>query len=143
MARILAIDYGTRRTGLAVSDPLRIIATALETVDTRSLERYIADYCAREQVDTIVVGYPRRMGRLAVGYDAVRRTSLVGRLRHAYPDKRVDVYDERFTSVLAQRAIRQSGIGKMARRDKSLVDKGLGDDNFTGLHVLFDNILKV
>ena len=61
MARILAIDYGTRRTGLAVSDPLRIIATALETVDTRSLERYIADYCAREQVDTIVVGYPRRM----------------------------------------------------------------------------------
>lgn len=122
MARILAIDYGTRRTGIAVSDPLRIIATALETVDTRSLERFLADYFSREEVDTIVVGYPRRMD--GSPSDTMRYVEpLMGRLRHSYPDKRVVGYDERFTSVLAQRTIRQSGIGKMARRDKALVDK--------------------
>ncbi|MBP3456408.1 MAG: Holliday junction resolvase RuvX [Alistipes sp.] len=122
MARILAIDYGTRRTGIAVSDPLRIIATALETVETRSLERFLADYFSREEVDTIVVGYPRQMD--GSPSETMRYVEpLMGRLRHAYPDKRVVGYDERFTSVLAQRAIRQSGIGKMARRDKALVDK--------------------
>ncbi len=122
MARILAIDYGTRRTGIAVSDPLQIIATALETVDTRSLERFLADYFSREQVDTIVVGYPRRMD--GSPSDTMRYVEpLMGRLRHSYPDKRVVGYDERFTSVLAQRTIRQSGMGKMARRDKALVDK--------------------
>lgn len=122
MARILAIDYGTRRTGIAVSDPLRIIATALETVETRSLERFLADYFSREEVDTIVVGYPRQMD--GSPSETMRYVEpLMGRLRHAYPDKRVVGYDERFTSVLAQRVIRQSGIGKMARRDKALVDK--------------------
>lgn len=122
MARILAIDYGTRRTGIAVSDPLQIIASALETVDTRSLERFLADYFSREEVDTIVVGYPRQMD--GSPSDTMRYVEpLIGRLRHAYPDKRVVGYDERFTSVLAQRVIRQSGIGKMARRDKALVDK--------------------
>lgn len=122
MPRILAIDYGTRRTGIAVSDPLRIIATALETVETRSLERFLADYFSREEVDTIVVGYPRQMD--GSPSETMRYVEpLMGRLRHAYPDKRVVGYDERFTSVLAQRAIRQSGIGKMARRDKALVDK--------------------
>lgn len=122
MARILAIDYGTRRTGIAVSDPLQIIATALETVDTHSLERFLADYFSREEVDTIVVGYPRQMD--GSPSDTMRYVEpLIGRLRHAYPDKRVVGYDERFTSVLAQRVIRQSGIGKMARRDKALVDK--------------------
>lgn len=122
MPRILAIDYGTRRTGIAVSDPLRIIATALETVETRSLERFLADYFSREEVDTIVVGYPRQMD--GSPSETMRYVEpLIGRLRHAYPDKRVVGYDERFTSVLAQRAIRQSGIGKMARRDKALVDK--------------------
>ncbi len=122
MARILAIDYGTRRTGIAVSDPLRIIATALETVETRSLERFLADYFSREEVDTIVVGYPRQMD--GSPSETMRYVEpLMGRLRHTYPDKRVVGYDERFTSVLAQRAIRQSGIGKMARRDKALVDK--------------------
>lgn len=122
MARILAIDYGTRRTGIAVSDPLRIIATALETVETRSLERFLADYFSREEVDTIVVGYPRQMD--GSPSETMRYVEpLMGRLRHAYPDKHVVGYDERFTSVLAQRAIRQSGIGKMARRDKALVDK--------------------
>ena len=122
MSRLLAIDYGTKRTGLAVTDPLGIIASPLETVDTKQLERYLADYFAREDVSTIVVGYPRRLD--GSPSDTMRFVEpLMGRLRHAYPDKRVVAYDERFTSVLAQRTIRESGIGKMARRDKALVDR--------------------
>ncbi len=122
MGRILAIDYGVRRTGLAVSDPLRIIAGALETVDTKSLERYVAEYCAREDVSTIVVGKPSQMN--GEPSETMRYIEpLVGRLRHNFPDKEVVLYDERFTSVLAQRTIRESGIGKMARRDKAIVDR--------------------
>ena len=122
MGRILAIDYGVRRTGLAVSDPLQIIAGALETVDTKQLERYIADYCAKEDVSTIVVGKPSQMS--GAPSETMRYIEpLVGRLRHNFPDKEVVMYDERFTSVIAQRTIRESGIGRMARRDKALVDK--------------------
>ena len=122
MPRLIAIDYGTKRTGLAVTDPLGIIASPLETVDTKQLERFLADYFAREDVAVIVVGYPRQMN--GKPSDTMRYIEpLIGRLRHAYPEKRVVAYDERFTSVLAQRTIRESGIGKMARRDKSLVDK--------------------
>lgn len=122
MARLIAIDYGTKRTGLAVTDTLGIIASPLETVETKQLERYLADYFSREEVSTIVVGYPRQMN--GAPSDTMRYVQpLIGRLRHAYPDKQVVAYDERFTSVIAQRVIRDSGIGKMARRDKSLVDK--------------------
>lgn len=122
MSRLIAIDYGTKRTGLAVTDPLGIIASPLETVETKQLERYLADYFKREDVATIVVGYPRQMN--GQPSETMRYIEpLIGRLRHAYPEKCVVAYDERFTSVLAQRTIRESGIGKMARRDKSLVDK--------------------
>ena len=122
MPRLIAIDYGTKRTGLAVTDPLGIIASPLETVDTKQLERFLADYFTHEDVAVIVVGYPRQMN--GKPSDTMRYIEpLIGRLRHAYPEKRVVAYDERFTSVLAQRTIRESGIGKMARRDKSLVDK--------------------
>ena len=122
MARLLAIDYGTKRTGIAVTDPLGIIASPLETVETKQLERFLADYFSREEVSTIVVGYPRQMnGQPSETMRFIQ--PLMGRLRHAYPNKAVVAYDERFTSVLAQRTIRESGIGKMARRDKSLVDK--------------------
>ena len=122
MPRLIAIDYGTKRTGLAVTDPLGIIASPLETVDTKQLERFLADYFTREDVAVIVVGYPRQMN--GKPSDTMRYIEpLIGRLRHAYPEKRVVAHDERFTSVLAQRTIRESGIGKMARRDKSLVDK--------------------
>lgn len=122
MGRILAIDFGVKRTGLAVSDPLRIIAGALETVDTKQLESYIKQYCSQNDVSTIVVGKPSQMN--GAPSETMRYIEpLVGRLRHAYPDKEVLLYDERYTSVLAQRTIRESGIGKMARRDKALVDK--------------------
>ena len=122
MGRILAIDYGTRRTGLAVTDPLRIIANALATVETKQLERYLADYFAKNDVDIIVVGKPSQMN--GAPSETMRYIEpLAGRLRHAYPDKRVVMYDERFTSVMAHRTMLESGIGKMARRDKALVDR--------------------
>ena len=122
MGRILAIDYGTRRTGLAVTDPLRIIANALETVETKQLEKYLADYFAKNDVDVIVLGKPSQMN--GQPSETMRYIEpLAGRLRHAYPDKQVVLYDERFTSVMAHRTILESGIGKMARRDKALVDR--------------------
>ena len=122
MGRILAIDYGTKRTGIAVSAPLRIIAGGLETVETKQLEKWLAQYMAREEVSTIVVGKPMQPnGAPSETWRFVE--PLVRRLKAAYPEKEVTLYDERFTSVLANRAIRESGIGKMARRDKALVDK--------------------
>ncbi|MBR7182916.1 MAG: Holliday junction resolvase RuvX [Alistipes sp.] len=122
MSRILAIDYGVKRTGLAVSDPLRIIAGALETVATKDLERFIAQYCEQNTVTTIVVGKPSQMnGEPSETMKYI--TPLVAKLKKAYPDKEIVLYDERFTSVIAQRTILESGIGKMARRDKAIVDR--------------------
>ena len=122
MGRILAIEYGVKRTGLAVSDPLRILAGALETESTKEMERYIAQYCTQNDVSTIVVGKPSQMnGQPSETMKYIE--PLVARLRRAYPDKEVVLHDERFTSVMAQRTILESGIGKMARRDKAIVDR--------------------
>ena len=122
MGRIIAIDYGTKRTGLAVTDPLRIIAGALATVETKQLEKWLADYFSKNDVDIIVLGKPTQMS--GDPSETMRFIEpLAGRLRHAYPDKQVVLYDERFTSVLAHRTMLESGIGKQARRDKALVDR--------------------
>ena len=122
MGRIMAIDYGTRRTGIAVSDPLRIIAGGLVTVETKELERWLADYFAREDVSTIVLGKPLQMdGTPSETWRYVE--PLAARLRRAHPDKEVCFHDERFTSVMAHRTMLESGIGRMARRNKALVDK--------------------
>ncbi len=122
MGRILAIDYGTRRTGIAVSDPLRIIAGGLETVPTKELERWLAQYFAANDVSTVVVGKPMQMnGAPSDTWKYIE--PLAARLRKAYPDKEVVFHDERFTSVMAHRTMLESGIGRMARRDKALVDK--------------------
>ena len=122
MGRILSIDYGKKRTGLAVTDPLRIIASALTTVETKELEKYLADYFSKNDVDIIVLGKPSQMN--GQPSETMRYIEpLAGRLRHDYPDKQVVLYDERFTSVLAHRTMLESGIGKMARRDKAVVDR--------------------
>lgn len=122
MGRIMAIDYGTRRTGIAVSDPLRIIAGALATVETKQLEKFLADYFSKNDVDTIVLGKPVQMN--GSPSETMRYIEpLAARLRRSYPDKEVVLYDERFTSVLAHRAMIDSGMGRMARRDKAVVDR--------------------
>ncbi len=120
--RILSIDYGKKRTGIAVTDPMQIIANGLETVETKELEAFLKAYMEKEEVETIVVGYPRQMD----GEDSEnmkRITPFVNRLRKLYPEKKIEMYDERFTSVLAHKTMLASGIGKKARQDKALVDK--------------------
>ena len=122
MARILAIDYGKKRTGLAVTDELQIIANGLTTVATTSLEAYILDYVKREPVERIIVGLPKQMNNTP-SENMCRITPFVNRLRNILPEIPVEYHDERFTSVLAHQAILASGIGKMARRNKELVDE--------------------
>lgn len=120
--RILAIDYGKKRTGLAVTDPLQIIANGLCTVATIDLERYLLDYVAREPVERILVGWPRQLN----GQDSenmARITPFVNRLRKLLPTTPVELIDERFTSVLAHRAIIESGLSRKARQNKALVDE--------------------
>ncbi len=122
MSRILAIDYGTKRTGIAVSDPLQLIAGGLETVSTAELFQYLDNYLSQEEVTTIVVGeplhpdgQPAQIAHLVVGF--------VRQLRKKYPHIEIVTWDERYTSEEAKRIILQSGVGKKKRQDKSLVDK--------------------
>ena len=122
MARLLAIDYGKKRTGLAVTDELQIIANGLGTVATSTLVDYLLDYVKREPVERIIVGLPKQMNN-EPSENMCRITPFVNRLRKLLPDIPIEFHDERFTSVLAQRAILDSGIGKMARRNKELVDE--------------------
>lgn len=122
MARLLAIDYGKKRTGLAVTDELQIIANGLTTVATSSLVDYILDYVKREQVERIIVGMPKQMNN-EPSENMCRIVPFVNRLKKLLPAIPVEYHDERFTSVLAHQAILASGIGKMARRNKELVDE--------------------
>lgn len=122
MARLLAIDYGTRRTGIAVSDPLGIIAQPLETVATAELMTYLKAYIARESVSVIVVGMPRQMnGAPSQSFEHIE--PFVKRLRNEFTAIPVEYYDERFTSVLAHKAMLAGGVRKMDRRDKAMVDR--------------------
>lgn len=120
--RILSIDYGKRRTGLAVTDPMQIIAGGLCTVDTRELLKYIKEYVEREPVETIVVGLPTQPnGQPSENQARVR--SFTGELKKALPNVNVVFYDERFTSVMAHQVMLDSGIGRKRRQDKALVDE--------------------
>ncbi|MCB0583980.1 MAG: Holliday junction resolvase RuvX [Phaeodactylibacter sp.] len=122
MARILAIDYGTKRTGLAVTDPLQIIANGLDTVATQELEEYLKRYMDQEEVETIVVGEPFYPD----GNPAQIHPQVIGfvrKLKKLFPDIEVVTHDERYTSEEAKQVILQSGAKKKKRRDKGLVDK--------------------
>ena len=121
MARILAIDYGKRRTGLAVTDELQLIAGGLTTVDTKVLIEYLLDYVKREPVERIIVGLPKQMNNQP-SENMVRIEPFVNRLRKLV-DIPVEYYDERFTSVLAHQAMLDGGLKKKARQDKALVDE--------------------
>lgn len=123
MSRILAIDYGTKRTGLAVTDSLQITPGALDTVPTHQLLDFLEEYMAHEEVGTIVLGKPTRMDATPSA-TWVEIQALSQRLQQRFPSVRLEYVDERFTSVLAQQAIRQASIGKQRRQqDKGLVDR--------------------
>lgn len=122
MARLLSIDYGRKRCGIAVTDPLKIIANGLTTVATAGLCEFVRDYAIKEPLDAIIVGKPTTMR----GEDSESMryiTPGINRLRKMLPGVPVIFYDERFTSVLAHRAMIDGGMKKMDRRDKAIVDE--------------------
>ena len=122
MGRILAIDYGFKRTGLAVTDPLRIIATGLTTVNTRELLNYLQEYVRREPVDLFLIGWPLNFDDTPT--DATPGVEkCIKKLQKAFPAIPVEKYDERFTSKLAQAAMLEMGLKKKDRRNKALVDE--------------------
>lgn len=123
MGRLLGIDYGKKRTGLAVSDPLQLIATPLTTVPTARLLPFLDEYVRREEVERIVVGWPRQTDGQE-SENAARIRPFLGRLRKVIPNLPIALYDERYTSILAQRTLLQAGKSpRTLNQDKGLVDK--------------------
>ena len=122
MGRILAIDFGRKRTGIAVTDTLQLIANGLAPVATAQLMDFLKAYVAKESVELIVVGQPKQMDNTPS--ESMRYLKpFLARLAKEIPEMPVVMYDERFTSVLAHRAMLDGGMKKMARRDKSIVDE--------------------
>lgn len=121
MGRLLAIDFGKARTGIAVSDPLKIVANGLTTVDTPKLEEFLRGYFSRETVDSVVVGLPRNLDGAPSDSQRYLLPAL-GRLRKAFPEMNFVMYDERFTSVIAHRAMLESGMKRSDRRMKGTAD---------------------
>lgn len=118
MARILAIDLGTKRTGLAVTDPLKILANPLETIETGQLINYLKSYCAKEEVEAIVLGLPTRLN----GQDnemTPRVMKLKEELEKAFPEKKIALEDERFTSKMALQSMIAMGSKKKDRKEKA------------------------
>lgn len=122
MSRILAIDYGKKRTGIAVTDILQIIANGLTTVPTTELTDFLINYVEREPVERIIVGYPKQMNN-EDSENMKRITPFVNMLRKKLPHIPVEMVDERFTSVLAHQAMIDGGLKKKARQNKALVDE--------------------
>ncbi len=122
MARIVSIDYGKKRTGLAVTDPLQLIAGGLATVSTSELFEYLTQYVAKESVERLVIGEPRQPNGQP-SENLARVQQFVNRWRKAMPQIPIEYYDERFTSVLAHQAMLLGGLKKKARQDKALVDE--------------------
>ena len=122
MSRILAIDYGKKRVGMAVTDPLQIIANGLDTVETKDVKDFLTGYIEKEDIECVVVGLPKQMSNLPS--EATRYIEpFIKWFSKAFPAIRLERMDERFTSKMAERAIIDGGVKKMKRRDKKLVDK--------------------
>jgi len=119
--RILAFDYGTKRVGLAVTDPLQLIATVLDTVHAKDVLAYVKAYVEREAVSTFVVGEPRQLDGSA-SKSAQHVKGFIRTLRRTFPTIPVETMDERFTSKMASTSIAQSGMTKKKRQNKGLID---------------------
>ena len=122
MARILSIDYGKKRTGIAVTDPLQIIANGLATVSTSELFDYLKNYISQEEVERVIIGKPLQTNGLP-SENMQRVEQFVNRWRKAMPAIPIEYVDERFTSVLAHQVVIDGGLRKKARQDKALVDR--------------------
>ncbi len=122
MGRILSIDYGKKRTGIAVTDTLKLIANGLCTVETSTLLDFLADYMKKEDVERIVVGLPKQTNG-EPSENMKRIEPFVNRLKKLYPNLPIEYFDERFTSVLAHQAMLDGGLKKKQRQNKGLVDE--------------------
>lgn len=121
MPRILAIDYGTKRCGIAVTDNLQIIATALETIPTHTLFSFLEKYFAKENVECLIVGNPKKLDNTP-SETAQHVVGFVRKMKEKYPGLKIELLDERFTSVMAKQTMIDSGISKKQRQNKASVD---------------------
>jgi putative Holliday junction resolvase len=122
MARIMAIDYGKKRTGIAVTDPLQIIASGLTTIDSHTLIPFLKDYFSKEHVEKIIIGMPKNWDESDThGTEPARKA--IAKIRKAFPEMPLIEVDERYTSKMAKDAILQMGLKKKDRREKGLVDE--------------------
>jgi putative holliday junction resolvase len=122
MGRIIGIDYGTKRIGLAVTDPLQIFASPLDTVKPEEFYNFIEDYLKNEVIDAFIIGYPVQMNNKPS--ESVNQINpFIKKLRKTFPGKKIHLVDERFTSQMAFRTMIDGGVKRSARRNKSLVDK--------------------
>ena len=122
MARLLAIDYGTKRTGIAITDELQIIASGLTTVDTRDLFKFLVDYCSKENVELFVIGEPKQMNN-EVSESEASILNFIDKLSKTIPKIPIVRVDERFTSKMAFQTMIDSGLSKNQRKNKALVDE--------------------
>ncbi len=123
MSRILAFDYGKKRTGIAVTDPLQIIASGLTTVDTKSIFTFIADYLEKEEVECFVVGFPTLYDNTKPAHSLPIIEKFIEKLKKKYPDIPVELEDEHFTSKMAFQAMIDGGLKKKQRQNKAMIDK--------------------
>lgn len=122
MARLLAIDYGRKRTGIAVSDPLQLIATGLTTIQSDSLLSWLKDYMQQEPVEKIIIGYPKTLSNEPA--EAIRYINpVIKKIVHTFPEIPLVLMDERFTSKMAFQAMIDGGLKKKDRQDKAMIDK--------------------
>jgi putative holliday junction resolvase len=122
MPRILAIDYGLKRTGLAVTDPLQIIATGLMTVESPKLIQVLKDYFQKEEVELILIGEPKNWDESAT-HATPLVNAIIKRLKKEFPSIPIQTVDERYTSKMAKQSMLEMGLKKKQRRDKGLVDE--------------------
>lgn len=122
MGRILALDYGRKRVGIAVTDPLQISANGLETVSSGKIIEYLRSYFITEKVELVVIGYPKKMNN-EESEAVIYINSFVKEFKKNFPEVPIEYVDERFTSKMATKAIRDAGARKKVRRDKALIDK--------------------
>ena len=121
MGRIVSIDYGTKRVGLAVTDPLQIIATGLDVVHSKDIIEFLKSYNEKNNIESFVVGHAKKINN--TDSDSMKHIiPFVNKLKKTFPEKKIEMIDERFTSVIAQKAIIDAGIKKMQRRNKERVD---------------------
>lgn len=121
MARIMALDYGKKRTGIAVSDPLQIIARGLETVDTGELIGYLKKYFKEEEVEKVIIGYPLNFDDTPTHATPLVE-KFIGKYKHVFPDIEIEKVDERLSSKMASQAIAGMGLKKKDREEKGLID---------------------